>query len=350
MLHKINNLLDTLISKIDSKIKFDEAETKELIKKVLRRSLVYRVVKDILIFVLGGIALIIPTCSLIQLQKSNEILQKQTEWLISNNNRKNYQDYLDRLYGKKNFGTEQRQLSLELLTQLSLDFGNYQISKLDLQGLLLKNFNKTVKISSSQFSGQLFDSYSLNDYEIYRSTFKNIIAGEKNKADAKISFHEIRNVEIFGSKFFNSNFYNTLFINSKLFSEIKDSEFIGVAFCGSRLNMRFKNVYMKNVKFFCDDDLTTISYSWFGKLIGFASGYSMVTDLVYTDFKGATLENIDFSYANLENVINLNKAKAIKLCGNEKTIWPKGISFPNCADIVNIRTNNNKVAKERNTE
>lgn len=85
---------------------------------------------------------------------------------------------------------------------------------------------------------------------------------------------------------------------------------------------------IRNSRFYCKDDLTNWFYSTPVEWLFPES----VTRLGYSDFAGIELINVDFSYADLSNVKNLDKATVKNVCGNSKTKWPNGISFPNCAE------------------
>ena len=299
------------------------SETKNVIRKTIVGFFLYRVIKIIFMFIVACVGLLIPIYTLFQLQEQTEVLQKQTNWLIEDHVKEIYQENLDRLYTDSKFTVQQRQLSLDYLIKLSLDFDYYRLSGLNLESLTLKNFNDTVTISNSQFSGSLFESYYLNDYDIYVSSFK----------DITIEFSEIRNVSIWDSNFSNSAFLAMNFVHSRLTGEIKNSRFIDVQFCGTKMYSDLENVYIKNTKFFCDDDFTWLTYSFVGRVIFILTMDDPVTNLGYAEFNGVVLENVDFSYANLEYVRNLDTVKHKNVCGNEETTWPEGVYFPNCDDL-----------------
>lgn len=115
-------------------------------------------------------------------------------------------------------------------------------------------------------------------------------------------------------------------MSSKIDAHFEDSSFSESRFCGVSIDLKMKNSTISDSIFNCNDDFIEIYTLPIFKFIF----PQLTTNLKFSDFEGATLKNVDFSYADLSNVRNLDKANVEGGCGNEKTVWPTYISFPNC--------------------
>ncbi|WP_133154810.1 hypothetical protein [Enterovibrio norvegicus] len=169
--------------------------------------------------------------------KTNELMQRQTTWLIRNSLSEQYTKHIDRIYMVDSFSEQQRQFSLDSVIDIvSQQELNYSLSELNLDDLLLGDKPAYVSIRDSLFSGELLKYRKLHSYFIYGSKLRNITLGDYSNI---YPYFEFRNVGIERSIIENSYFLGVNFYHSKLSGEIHSTDIAKAEFCGTQINIDF---------------------------------------------------------------------------------------------------------------
>ncbi len=261
------------------------------------------------------IGLIIPIITIFIMMKANSILSEQLEAAQLYNKEQTYLNHYDRLLDIKNYNTQQRQMSLGIIASLADLKEINLIEDLDLRDLELpqRPTSKTF-IRDSIFSGEVFSRRYVSNYVIEHSLFENITSDNSNYyVDG---YSDIR-IEVGNSTFKDSTLNNIFFFESSITATHSNTKISNARFCNTFFNIRRgSSISISRTNFYCDAGVLNSLYPS-SKLVGDA------TNLV--------LDDVDFSYADLTSLFNLDKAKATNVCGNGKTKWGD-ISFPNCDD------------------
>lgn len=174
----IKDKLPSLILEYKNGPNLNGSDVKEVLVKFLSYWSKFRFIKDVILIILGFFGIMLPYLTLQEMTKNNEIMLKQTNWIIENSLDEKYHKYMNILHSPSNFNLQQKQFALDSLIELSLRGNKYSLSNLDLSGLKLDQYASTVTIKNVKFNETLSKWTDLRSYKIYGSLFNDIEFGK----------------------------------------------------------------------------------------------------------------------------------------------------------------------------